>query len=310
MLGCLVARDTNRILPVAPALPGLPGRGRTNRPLLHGGLGEVLKVSTDRDWMKKFRPDIPSTARLYDYYLGGKDNFPADRELAEQVLAAAPELRDAARANRAFLQRAVRYLVVEEGIRQVIDIGTGLPTVGNVHEVAQRAGQDCRVVCVDHDPVVMAHALDLLHGSRNTAFIQHDLREPAQILTDAELRGLIDVARPVAILLVAILHFISDDENPRAILEQLLAPFPSGSFLAISHGTIDGREELASSTRLYDKATSRYYPRSSKQLQELLGGLDVIAPGVVWIPQWRPDPGQGGLEPERSLGYAAVARKP
>lgn len=241
-------------------------------------------MSADRDWMKTFRPDIPSTARLYDYYLGGKDNFPADRELAEQVLAAVPGLREAARANRAFLQRAVRYLVADEGIRQIIDIGTGLPTVGNVHEIAQRTEPGCRVVYVDHDPVVMTHALDLLHGTSNTAFIQHDLREPRQILADAELRGLIGFARPVAVLLVAVLHFISGDENPRAIFGQLLEPFPAGSFLVVSHGTIDGRPELAPSADLYDQATSRYYPRSREQIQRMLDGLDVLDPGVVWIP--------------------------
>jgi S-adenosyl methyltransferase len=268
-------------------------------------------VSTDRDWKNTFQPNIPSTARLYDYYLGGKDNFPADRELAEQVLRAAPEVREAARANRAFLRRAVRYLVAEAGIRQLIDIGTGLPTVGNVHEVAQDAAPGCRVVCVDHDPVVMAHALDLLHGTSNTAFVKHDLREPGEILADAELRDLIDFAQPVAVLLVAILHFIADDEHPRAIIERLMEPFPQGSFLAASHATIDGRPELGSSTGLYDKATSSFHPRSRGELERLLTGLDLVEPGLVWLPQWRPDPGQDAdREPERSLGYAALAHKP
>lgn len=270
-------------------------------------------MSTYGDWMHTFRPDIPSTARLYDYYLGGKDNFPVDRELAERVLAVVPGVREAARANRAFLQRAVRYLVAEAGIRQIVDIGTGLPTRGNVHEVAQQVEPGCRVVYVDHDPVVMAHALDLLHGTTNTAFIKHDLREPGEILADRELRAVIDFARPVAILMVAILHFISDEEHPRSIIEQLLEPFPAGSFLAISHATIDGRPELGSHTDLYDQATSRFYPRSRDQLRRLLRGLDAVEPGLVWIPQWRPGPGTDtdtDLEPERSLGYAAVARKP
>lgn len=268
-------------------------------------------MSTYGDWMHTFRPDIPSTARLYDYYLGGKDNFPVDRELAERVLAVVPGVREAARANRAFLQRAVRYLVAEAGIRQIVDVGTGLPTVGNVHEVAQQVEPGCRVVYVDHDPVVMAHALDLLHGTTNTAFIKHDLREPGEILADGELREAIDFGRPVAILLVAILHFISDEERPRSIVEQLLEPFPAGSFLAISHATLDGRPELGSHTDLYDKATSRFYPRSRDELERLLGGLDAVEPGLVWIPQWHPSPGTDtDLEPEKSLGYAAVARKP
>jgi hypothetical protein len=221
-----------------------------------------------------------------------------------------PDVREAAQANRAFLRRAVRYLVAEAGIRQIVDIGTGLPTVGNVHEVAQEMEPACRVVYVDHDPVVKAHALDLLHGANHTAFIKHDVREPAEILADAELHGLIDFTSPVAILLVAVLHFISGEEHPHAIVRQLLEPFPSGSFLAVSHATIDGRPELASSTSLYDKATSSFYPRSREQIQDLLAGLDVVDPGVVWIPQWRPSPGSGtALEPARSLGYGAIARK-
>ena len=268
-------------------------------------------MSTDRDWTNTFRPDIPSTARLYDYYLGGKDNFPADRELAERVLAVVPEAREAARANRAFLQRAVRYLVAEAGIRQIVDIGTGLPTVGNVHDVAQKIDPGCKVVYVDHDPVVKAHALDLLHGTSNTAFIKHDLREPAAILSDPELRGLIDFARPAAILLVAILHFVSEEERPQAIIEQLLDPFPSGSFLAIAHATLDGRPELVPHIGLYDKATSRAYPRSREEINRLLAGLDLAEPGIVWAPQWHPAPDTALLEePRRALSYAAIARKP
>jgi hypothetical protein len=267
-------------------------------------------MSTD-DWMNTFRPDIPSTARLYDYYLGGKDNYPADRELAERLLAEVPELRISARTNRAFLRRAVRYLVGHEGISQIIDIGTGLPTVGNVHEVAQQVEPGCRVVCVDNDPVVMAHALDLLHGTRNTAFIRHDLREPGAILADAELRGLIDFTQPAAVLLVAVLHFISDEEGPGDIIRRLLDPFPSGSFVAVSHGTIDGRAELESAVRHYDRATSRFYPRSRNDVQDLLGGLDLVSPGVVWAPSWRPEQADEAQdEPEQSLLYAALARKP
>lgn len=268
-------------------------------------------MSAGSDWRDTFRPDIPSTARLYDYYLGGKDNFPADRELAERLLADVPEVRLYARANRAYLQRAVRYLVAQAGIRQIIDIGTGLPTMGNVHEVAQEVQPACRVVYVDHDPVVMAHALDLLHGTENTAFIKHDVRQPGEILADAELRHLIGFSRPVAILLVAVLHFVCDDENPREIVQQLLEPFPAGSFVAISHGTVDGRPELRPATRHYDEATSSFHPRSREEIQGLLEGLDLVPPGIVWVPQWHPDPGTEYLDhPEQTVGYAAVARKP
>src|SRR6201994_1928167 len=196
-------------------------------------------VTENEGWRNKFRPDIPSTARIYDYLLGGKDNYPADRAAAAEIARALPNVRTSFRWNRAFLGRAVRYLATEQGIRQFIDVGTGLPTAGNVHEVAQEAAPGTRVVYVDNDPVVLAHGRHLLHGVPGTTIIEHDLRRTKDILDDPELRALIDFGTPVAVLLVAILHFIPDADDPAAVIKKLLAPFPSGSYLVISHGTAD-----------------------------------------------------------------------
>jgi S-adenosyl methyltransferase len=268
-------------------------------------------VATYRgDWTETFRPDIPSPARIYDALLGGKDNYPADRAIAEKVLATEPASYVGVRQNRAFLRRAVRYLVAEAGVRQLLDIGTGLPTAGNVHEVAQGIDPRCRVVYVDNDPVVRAHALDLLHGTDNTAFIKHDLRDPGEILADAGLRGLLDFGAPVAVLLVAILHFIGDEDDPRGIIDRLLEPFPAGSYLVLSHVTADSRPKMAEVAKLYDQATSRFFVRTRDEVQALVAGLDLVEPGLVWLPQWRPGPDTGLLdEPGRSLTYGVVARK-
>lgn len=260
-----------------------------------------------------FRPDIPSTARMYDYYLGGKDNYPADREAAEKVIARMPPgmIRTAARQNRDFLGRAVRYLVAERGIRQFIDIGTGLPTMNSVHEVAQRADPRCRVVYVDHDPIVMVHARDLLHGVEGAAIVKHDLREPEEILADPELHGLLDLSQPVAILLIAILHFISDTEDPRGIIDRLMKQLPAGSHLVLSHATADSFAELDDAITVYKKATSSMYNRSHAEVEGLFSGLELVPPGVVWVPEWRPDPdGDQTEDPGRSLLWCGVARKP
>ena len=164
----------------------------------------------------EFRPDIPSTARMYDYYLGGKDNYPADRAAAEHIIASMPKRRgpDAAVQNRKFLMRAVRHLTADLGIRQFLDIGTGLPTMNSVHQVAQSVAPESRVVYVDHDPIVLAHSRNLLHGNERATIIRQDLRDPAGILADPELRAMLDFRQPVAVLLVAVLHFVADADDP------------------------------------------------------------------------------------------------
>jgi SAM-dependent methyltransferase len=248
---------------------------------------------------------------MYDYFLGGKDNYPADREAAEEVLAVAPQARLSAVENRAFLRRAVRYLAAEAGIRQFIDIGTGLPTQENVHEVVQRAAPGARVVYVDNDPVVLAHGRAMLHGVANTAIIGRDLRQPAGILADGELRRLIDFAEPAAVLLVAVLHFIPDEDDPAGLIGQLTDRLAPGSYLVLSHGTTDSRPETAKALKVYERATSQAYARSRERVRSLVTGLDIIDPGLVWAPQWRPDVGgPAEADPGRSHVYALVARKP
>ena len=260
-------------------------------------------------WRKKFRPDIPSPARIYDYLLGGKDNYPADRAVAAEIAKALPHIRVACEWNRAFLGRAVRYLAAR-GVRQFIDIGTGLPTVGNVHEIAQAAAPGAHVVYVDNDPVVLTHGRDLLHGVVGTAILEHDLRHPEAILADPELRALIDVGEPVAVLLAAVLHFIPDEDDLAGIIATLLEPFPSGSYLVVSHMTADAKPEVRTAAQVYDQTTTPIYPRRRDQIQRLAKGLELVAPGVVWLPEWRPDPGTSPPpNPADAYLYALVARK-
>ncbi|HSZ41780.1 MAG TPA: SAM-dependent methyltransferase [Trebonia sp.] len=260
----------------------------------------------------EFRPDVPSTARMYDYYLGGKDNYPADRKAAEKVMAMMPPglIQTAAVQNRKFLGRAVRYLVAELGIRQFIDIGTGLPTMNSVHEVAQTADCRCRVVYVDHDPVVVVHARDLLHAVEGSAIIRRDLRQPEEILADPVLSSLIDLTQPVAVLLIAVLHFISDAENPRGIIDRLMKPLPAGSCLVMSHATADSFAEFDDAIAVYQKATSSMHNRSRAEVEDLFAGLELLEPGIVWLPEWLPDADDDMTEdPGRSLGWCGVARK-
>lgn len=244
------------------------------------------------DWRQTFRPDIPSSARIYDYLLGGKDNFPADRTAAEQIIAQLPNVRLAVQWNRAFLRRVVRYLVGEQGIRQIIDVGAGLPTVGNTHEIALEVGAQARVVYVDHDPVVLAHARCMLNNVPGTAIIQQDVLEPERILADPDLRELIDTRQPVALLLLGILHFVADEHDPAGLVARLLAPFPAGSHAAISHVTADEIPEVSDAERVWDEAAEQAHVRSRAAIGKLVAGMEIVEPGLVWPPEWRPDHGE------------------
>jgi S-adenosyl methyltransferase len=257
------------------------------------------------DSTAKINTGVPNPARIYDYLLGGKDNFPADREVADQVLAIAPVARDVVEDNRAFLRRAVRHLAGQAGIRQFIDLGSGLPTQGNVHEIAQATAPDARVVYVDNDAMVVTHSRALLAGD-NTVAIQADLREPKTILEHPEVRELIDFGQPIALLLMAILHFIPDDQDPYGIVAQFRDALPAGSYLAISHGTRDIPERPdmspeamaemgAKVERLYQLTTASLVTRTRAQVERFFDGFELLDPGLVEIQLWRPDDGRSLL---------------
>jgi hypothetical protein len=233
----------------------------------------------------------PHPARMYDYYLGGKDNYVVDREAAAAVLHALPEARDIARENRAFLQRVVRYLVGEAGIRQIIDIGTGIPSAGNVHEVAQHIDPGVRVAYVDNDPIVHVHAGALLTGRGHTGIVLADLRDPREILDHPKVRELIDLDEPAALLLVAIMHFITDEEQPAHIIATFRDVMAPGSYLALSHSTADLHDQAIANaaTAVYAKAASPLVLRNLGQVTALFDGWELVQPGVVQVPVWRPD---------------------
>jgi hypothetical protein len=250
---------------------------------------------------------------MYDYYLGGKDNFPADREAAEQAIAAMPPgvIRAGAAQNRRFLGRAVRHLAGHLGIRQFLDIGAGLPTMHNVHEVAQSIAPDSRVVYIDNDPVVITHGHALLNGVPNTTMVYGDLRDPAGILADPSLRALLDFGQPIAVLLVAVLHFIGDDQDPRGIISTLMNAAPVGSYLVISHFTADSYPQANDAVLAYKRASVSVRSRTRAEVAALFDEYDLIDPGaVVWSPQWHPDADTGlAADPGRSLAWCGVARK-
>ncbi len=256
------------------------------------------------------RPEMPHPARIYNYFLGGKDNFPADRAAAEQMIAAAPGTPGAARANRGFLQRAVRH-VTAQGIDQFLDIGTGIPTAGNTHEVAQQVNPDARVVYIDNDPIVLAHARALMSGPGHgaTTVIQADLRDPEEILADPRVRAALDLERPVALMLVAVLHFIDEERDPYAIVAGLLEALPAGSYLILSHATGDFDPPVRAEVgrQVYSKATAQVSPRTLAQVERFAEGLELLEPGVVAVPKWRPESEEDAAV--WAPGYGLVARK-
>jgi hypothetical protein len=231
----------------------------------------------------------PSAARVYDYYLGGSHNFAVDREMADEAMRLWPELPQIMQANRSFLRRAVRYLS-SQGITQFIDIGSGIPTAGNVHEVAQRENPDARVVYVDNDPVAVTHSRAILADTAGATVVQADLRSPEQIFDDDALQSLIDLTRPVALLLVAVLHFVSDEDDPYGLVARLCARLPQGSYLAISHASSDGQPELAAShQQLYQRTPTPMTMRTGEEIKRFFSGTRLVSPGLVPISRWRPD---------------------
>jgi O-methyltransferase involved in polyketide biosynthesis len=258
----------------------------------------------------------PHPARTWDYYLGGKDNFAADRAVADKVIAAWPGMRVSARENRKFLGRAVQYLAGEAGIDQFLDIGSGLPTASNVHEVAQAINPAARVVYVDNDPLVLVHARALLTSSPEgkCAYIQADLRQPETILNAPATRETLDFNRPIALILASVVHFLLPEDEPARIIKTLVDALPSGSYVAASHGSAEygTQEEADVIIRLITASGVRIATRDSSDFAELVfDGLSLVAPGVVLLPEWRPNPNGGPRPGAREVGSnAGVARKP
>ena len=252
---------------------------------------------------------VAHPARVYDYWLGGKDNFAADREAGEMALRAYPELAQAVRSNRAFLARAVRYLAGEQSIRQFLDIGTGIPTANNTHEVAQATAPDSRVVYVDNDPVVLLHAKALLKSTREGAceYIHADLRDTDTVLAQAA--QTLDFGQPIALMLLAVLQFIPDAEDPYALVARLTDALPSGSHLVISHPTDDFNPNKGESIQRYnERVADTATLRGKEETARFFAGLDLAGPGIVAVAKWRPDSDLDAARP--SSMWCGVGRKP
>ncbi|WP_433228719.1 SAM-dependent methyltransferase [Micromonospora sp. CA-248260] len=251
----------------------------------------------------------PSVARMYDYYLGGSHNFAADRVAARAMVDAVPDAPLMAQANRAFLRRVVQHLI-DAGIRQFLDIGSGIPTVGNVHEIAQRAVPDARVVYVDVDPVAVAHSQEILAGNRNATVVREDLRRPEAILRHPEVTRLIDFSQPVAVLVVAVLHFIPHADHPEETLRTLRAALAPGSHLVLSQAGEDGRRraERVEAERVYRRTDNPLCIRSRAELTAFFDGFTLVDPGVVWVPQWRPETPESAEDAERAGFLGGVGR--
>jgi hypothetical protein len=254
----------------------------------------------------------PHSARMYDYMLGGKDHYAVDRETAQRAMQSWPAVRTAVRENRTFLARAVRHLVAEVGIRQFLDIGTGLPSGDNVHEVAQRLEPECRIVYVDNDPIVLAHARALLTSDPRgaTAYIQSDLRQPEKILSNPSTREVLDFSKPVALILVAILHFVVDDDRPGEIVRTLMDALPVGSYLVSSHVTPE--HDPAGVHGLENTYRHGGVPAQARNVADFerlaFEGLELVDPGVTLVSEWRPDR-EHRPEPSEVNWYGGVAKK-
>ena len=248
---------------------------------------------------------------MYDYYLGGFHNFAADREMAQEAIAMWPELPLMMRANRAFLRRAVRF-AARQGVSQFLDIGSGIPTVGSSHEIAQKEDPEARVVYVDIDPVAVVHSRAILSENPGAAVLQGDLRDPDRIVGEPSVRSIIDFDRPVAILLVAVLHFVDDADDPKALISRLYDAVAPGSIVIISHASQDGQEELAEThQQLYARTATPMTMRSHAEIQALFGNFDLVEPGVVPIERWHPEsPAELTDDGKRMVGFAGVGIKP
>jgi hypothetical protein len=259
-----------------------------------------------------FDPSKPHISRVYDYLLGGKDNFAADRAVGDQIIASLPMVQMGVKAQRAVLERVVRYLVAEAGVRQLVDVGSGLPTAQNVHQIAQRLDPATRTVYVDNDPVVLVHARALLADDVTTIAVAGDLREPARIIGDPAIAGHLDWNQPIGLLLCGILHHISDDERPGDLVAALVAALPSGSYVFIHHLLDSPDPAVAAVQSAMQSGMGRGQFRSWDQVRTFFSGLDLVEPGLVHVPDWRPDSTtpDARSHPVLRLACAGVARKP
>ncbi|MBB5806507.1 hypothetical protein F4560_006275 [Saccharothrix ecbatanensis] len=255
----------------------------------------------------------PSIARVYDYWLGGAHNFAVDRAVGDKVLADVPVLRTNILNHRAFLRRAVRYML-SQGIRQFLDLGSGIPTVGNVHEIAQAADPGARVVYVDIDPVAVAHSRAILTGNELVGVLQTDVRDAQRVLKSPEVQGLLDFDRPIGVLMVALLHFVQDSEDPNGVVAAYREAVPSGSYLAISHaGYEEGEWDPAwdDAKTTYNRGVGEMRYRKKREVEDLFGGFDLVEPGVARLPLWHPEsPDDVDEGAAHFLGFAGVGRKP
>ncbi|MCY1144224.1 SAM-dependent methyltransferase [Actinoplanes sp. Pm04-4] len=270
-----------------------------------------MPAAAGRTTVAELNVDVPHTARIWNYWLGGTDNYAADRAVGDQVRDFLPDIVASARADRAFLQRAVRHLVAEAGIRQFLDIGAGLPTAHNTHEVAQAIAPECRVVYADNDPLVLAHARTLLTSTAEgrTDYIDADARDTGTILRLA--RHTLDFDRPIAVLLLGVLNFIGDDDEAQGVVSRLTAAVPTGSYLAVAHPTIEVKpEESAAAARQWNAtATPPITLRRRADLERWFEGHDLLEPGVVTCTKWRPGPGDPTGDVYQFCGVAAVAHR-
>lgn len=266
----------------------------------------------DQSARATFDPSRPHISRVYDYLLGGKDNYAVDRAVGDRIIATEPTIEIGVRAQRAVLGRVVRYLVAEAGLRQLIDIGSGLPTAENVHQIAQRIAPTCRVVYVDNDPVVLTHARALLADDVATVVVAGDLREPKALLDNPEVRAHLDFSQPIGLLLCGILHHLLDSENPPGLTQALVAALPSGSYVFVHHLLDSGDPAAAEVQAIMQAGMARGQFRCREQIVEMFGDLELVPPGLVIVPEWRPDAATLSAKtyPVLTMACVGVARKP
>jgi O-methyltransferase involved in polyketide biosynthesis len=263
---------------------------------------------------KQLDLQLPSAARAYDFFLGGSHNFKADREFAQQVCDIVPWVPNVAKLNRSFLWRVVRFML-DAGIRQFLDLGSGIPTVGNVHEIAQNRVPEARVVYVDYEPVAYHHAQALLADNPHATIIQADIRDPEAILNHAETRELLDFTQPLGLLMVGVLLFIGPEDQPDRLVHTYRQRLASGSYLAISHLTDEHappalRQQVATLIAAYQQANEFVYARDRDEITGWFGSMDLLEPGATYLPDWRPEDLSEADDPARLLGYGGVARQP